>query len=309
LDCDGASRRFLETQALPKAVAAPPQSKALRAKSEFLGSADYDAVSDRDMIIAQLLIPGASEYERKSQRIDFAALSAEHDVRLGKITGADIVHVYAPDEFDPTVVGDLPYVGNTRPRRRRFRKTAQPLHVITPLKDTNDIQIPEAVEDIYFDSAGTRQPGNRATIGTYQRSPVRNIIEQTAARIQRFRDDVDWLLFETVPSPDDLRAVDVWVDPACEEDDFDGFVAEAIAAGAPVIASRTAINTQRLEKGRTGVLVPLRDPNEWTHAILAVLFKPEFRHTRVIAAQQTASKFRSRHRARALAQLYASILQ
>jgi glycosyltransferase involved in cell wall biosynthesis len=255
------------------------------------------------MIIAQLLIPGASEYERKSQRIDFAALSAEHDVRVGEVADADIVHVYAPENFDPAIVGDLPYISNERPKVRRFRKTAQPLQVITPLKDTSHTHIPEAVEDIYFDSAATRQPSNRATIGTYQRSPLRNLTEQTAARIQRCRDDVDWLLFETAPSPDDLRGVDVWVDPACEEDDLDGFVAEAIAAGTPVIASRTAINTQRLEKGRTGVLVPPRDPNEWTHAILAVLFKPEFRHTRVIAARQTASKFRSRHRERALTQL------
>jgi glycosyltransferase involved in cell wall biosynthesis len=101
--------------------------------------------------------------------------------------------------------------------------------------------------------------------------------------------------------------VDVWADPAIDENDYDGFVAEAIAAGVPVIASRTAINTQRLEKGRTGVLVPPRDPNEWTHAILAALFKPEFRHSKTVAAQQTASKFRPRHRARALIQLYESI--
>jgi glycosyltransferase involved in cell wall biosynthesis len=185
--------------------------------------------------------------------------------------------------------------------------------VITPIKETTDTHIPEAVADIYFDCSATKQPSGRATIGTYARSPLRNIIEQTAGRIQRYRDDVDWLLFETFPSPDDLQGVDVWVDPANDENnaehDLDGFVAEAIAAGTAVIASRTAINTQRLEKGRTGVLVPPRDPNEWTHAILAVLFKPEFHQTRVIAAQQTASKFRSRHRIRALTQLYESILQ
>jgi hypothetical protein len=260
------------------------------------------------MIITQLLIPGASEYERKSQRIDFAALSTEHDVRVGNVAGADLVHVYAPDQFDAAVVGNRPYVSNVRPKPRRFRKTAQPLDVITPVKETTDTYIPEAVEDIYF-GAATKQRSDRATIGSYQRRPLRNIIEQTSARIHRFRDDADWLLFETAPSPADLRGVDVWVDPACEENDFDGFVAEAIAAGTPVIASRTAINTQRLEKGRTGVLVPPRDPNEWTHAILAVLFKPEFRHTKVVAAQQTASKFRPRHRARALMQLYESILQ
>ena len=262
------------------------------------------------MIIAQLLLPGASEYERKSQKIDFASLSEQHDVRVGEVTGADIVQIYAPREFDPALIRDIraPYVSNARPKLRLFRRTAQPRHVITPLKDTENAHIPEAVDDRYFGNPATGQPGNRATIGTFSRKSLHNIMEQTAARIQRYRDDVDWLLFDTAPSPEDLRGVDVWVDPAVADDDYDGFVAEAIAAGIPVIASRTAINTQRLEKGRTGVLVPSGDPNEWTHAILAALFKPEFHHDKVIAARQTASKFRPRHRCQALIQLYESIL-
>jgi Glycosyl transferases group 1 len=263
------------------------------------------------MIIAQLLLPNASEYERKSQRIDFAALSAEHEVRLGELANADLVHIYAPHDFDPGVVRDIPapYVSNARPKTRRFRKSVQPHDVITPIKDTAGTFIPEAVDDLYFGSSAIRETGSRATVGSYRRTADTNLIEQTAARVQRFRDDVNWLLFDSPPSPDDLRSVDVWADPAVAEDDFDGFVAEAIAAGTAVIASRTAINTQRLEKGRTGLLVPPRDPNEWTHAILASLFKQEFRHARVVAAQQTASKFRPRHRARALTQLYESILQ
>jgi len=261
------------------------------------------------VIIAQLLLPNASEYERKSQRIDLASLSSAHE--FGEIANADIVHIYAPDGFDPSIVRDLglPYVSNARPKNRRFRKSVQPHSVISPLKETTGTFIPEAVEEIYFGNRETKQPSNRATIGSYVRKTTNNLIEQTAARIHRFRDDVDWLLFDTPPSPIDLQSVDVWADPAVNENDYDGFVAEAIAAGTAVIASRTAINTQRLEKGRTGVLVPPRDPNEWTHAILAVLFKQEFRHERVIASQQTASKFRPRHRARALTQLYESILQ
>jgi hypothetical protein len=261
------------------------------------------------VIIAQLLLPDASEYERKSQRIDFAALSAEH--QFGEIANADIVHIYAPHGFDPGVVRDLgrPYVSNARPKNRRFGKSVQPHNVITPLKETIETFIPEAVDETYFGNPATWQPGNRKIVGSYRRANTNNLIEQTAARIHRFRDDVDWLLFDTAPSPSDLQSVDVWADPAVDENDFDGFVAEAIAAGTAVIASRTAINTQRLEKGRTGVLVPPRDPNEWTHAILTALFKPEFRHARVIAAQQTASKFRPRHRARALTQLYESIVQ
>jgi hypothetical protein len=257
------------------------------------------------VIIGQLLLPGASEYERKSQRIDFASLSAEHEVRLGEIADADLVHIYAPRDFELRL--DRPYVSNARPKRRRFRRNVEPERVVTPLKEMAETFIPEAVDEIYFGNQATRQPGNR--IGTFNRTAITNTIEQTAARLQRFRDDVDWLLFDTPPSPDDLRGVDVWVDPAIDENDYDGFVAEAIAAGTPVIASRTAINTQRLEKGRTGVLVPPRDPNEWTHAILAVLFKPEFRQIKTVAAQQTASKFRPRHRARALNELYESLCQ
>jgi len=257
------------------------------------------------VIIAQLVLPGASEYERKSQRIDFASLSAEHDVRIGDAADADLIHVYAGD--DMRVDLKLPYVCNAHPKRRRFRKTTQPERVITPLKDGPDTFIPEAVEEKYFD--GEEKQRGKPTVGTFARPQLRNIIEQTAARIQRYRDDVDWLLFDTAPSPDDLRGVDVWVDPAMSDTDLDGFAAEAIAAGTAVIASRIVINVQRLEKGRTGVLVPPGDPNEWTHAILAALFKPEFRHSKRIAAQQTASKFRPRHRARALIELYESILQ
>ena len=257
------------------------------------------------MIIAQVVLPGASEYERKSQKIDFDALSVDHDVRIGDVAGADIVHFYAPGEMDRVRDLRAPYISNARPKPRRFRKTIQPHSLITPLKGTTDVYIPEAVNEIYF---GKGEERSGTTIGTYARKDLGNIIEQTAARIQRFRDDVEWLLFDTAPTPDDLRSVDLWVDPASSEGDFDGFVAEAIAAGIAVVASRTAINTQRLEKGRTGVLVPPRDPNEWTHAILTALFKPESRHSKTVAAQQTVPKFRPRHRAAALLQLYKSIL-
>ncbi|HEX3579335.1 MAG TPA: hypothetical protein VHY33_12295, partial [Thermoanaerobaculia bacterium] len=175
------------------------------------------------VIIAQLLLPGASEYERKSQQIDFASLSTEHDVRLGDASGADLVHVYAPGEM--RIELDVPYVSNVRPKPRRFRTTLQPERVITPLKDTADSFVPEAVDEKYFGEA--IREGGKPTVGTFARPQLRNIIEQTAARIQRYRDDVDWLLFESAPSPDDLRGVDVWVDPAMSENDFDGFVAEA----------------------------------------------------------------------------------
>jgi hypothetical protein len=288
----------------------------------------------KQVIIAQLLLPGASAYERKSQAIDAAALAEIHDVRTGAIEGADIVHVYAPKILDPAAVRNItiPFVSNARAKADRWnwRKAPQPSAVISPLKETADTFIPEAVDDQYFETVlgegadGSRSiarqplshsppptphPPQHATIGTFSRDSIRNIVEQTATRIHRFRDDVDWLLFDEAPSLRDLHRVDVWVDPAVDEDDLDGFVAEGLAAGLSVIASRTGINAQRFEKGRTGGLVPPNDPNELTHAILAALFKPEVRQDRITASQQTVSKFRVRHRVRALIQLYESILQ
>ena len=126
--------------------------------------------------------------------------------------------------------------------------------------------------------------------------------------MHRTREEVVFHRFDGAPSPRDLAAVDLWVDFAIAEDDLDGFVAEAIVAGKRVIATRTAANVQRLEKGRTGSLIPPRDSNEMTHAILAALFKPELSEVRRIAARQTASKFRPRQRARALLRLYERLI-
>ena len=89
-----------------------------------------------------------------------------------------------------------------------------------------------------------------------------------------------------------------------EDDDYDGFVAEAMAGGVMVVAARTPINEQRCEGGRAGFLVPRNDPNEMTHAILTALFKPEAARARSEASRQTVAKYRSRYRARALALLY-----
>jgi glycosyltransferase involved in cell wall biosynthesis len=135
-----------------------------------------------------------------------------------------------------------------------------------------------------------------------------NFVEQTLVRIGRFRDDVTWKLFDRPPSPDDLAGVDVWVDPAVEEADLDGFVAEAVVSGKSVVASRTEVNALRLEQGRTGLLAPPNDPNEVTHAILAALFKPEVARSKIEAARQTAGKFRPRQRSRVLERIYETVI-
>jgi len=280
------------------------------------------------MRIAQVLLPGVTEYEQKSQRIDFQALAgAGHEVLLVgpaevPASGAALAHVYGPAVLDGGLFRGwrLPFVasGAVRKPRLALRPPPRPARRFTPLKDTTDSHyLPEAVEEHYFATATERliepSPYQPRRIGSYNprigRRGVADWIELTMARIHRFRDDVAWEIFDTAPSPAELAALDAWIDPARAEDDFNGFVAEALVAGLPVVASRTTVNAQRLEKGRAGLLVPPGDPNEMTHAILTALFKTEVSRGRLDAARQTVSKYRPRHRLRVLAQGYESLIR
>lgn len=258
------------------------------------------------MRIAQIVLPDASAYERKSQRADRIALAERHQL-VEDVENADVAHVYAGVELPRAAfVGfPVPYLASAPMAKSRWswRKPAEPRLVVTPEN------LPEVVEDAYFSwqsAVGSRQ--DRKIVGSYARTATRNHVEQTLHRIQRFRDDVEWKLFPAPPTPEDLVSVDLWVDPAVDETDFDGFVAEALVVGLPVVAARTGINAMRLEKGRTGTLVPPRDPNEMTHAILSALFKPEVAQGQITAARQTNSKFRMRQRLRVLVQLYETLI-
>ena len=264
------------------------------------------------MRIAQIILPGASAYERKSQRADQAALAERHEVIVVSMdeigdANADVAHVYASGELPSAafVRFPIPYIASADLPKRRWtlRKPMAPRVVVSPLAEE---PLPEVVEERYFSDLERRalSPSGPKIVGSFDRPSVRNSVEQTLARIHRFRDDVEWQIFREEPAPEDLASVDVWVDPAVEGDDFDGFTAEALVVGLPVVATRTPINVLRLEQGRTGMLTPPRDPNEMTHAILAALFKKEVAESRQSAARQTVSKFRSRQRIRILTRLY-----
>jgi glycosyltransferase involved in cell wall biosynthesis len=272
------------------------------------------------MRIAQIVLPGASQYERKSQRADFATLSQSHSVvtllpessSQLELPDAEIAHVYGPAEIPAALVRNLslPWVSNAPVRKDRLfgKAPRQPSHLVSPLDVDGAVTLPEAVEEVYFRQPEPREPTSEPRVvgifGADSRTGVRNAVEQAAARLQRFRDDVVFHLFDEMPAATDLAGVDLWLDPACDPEDFDGMVGEALVAGIPVVASRTPINVRRLEQGRTGFLVPVADPNKLTHAILTALFKPEVARARTDAARQTASKFRPRQRLRVLAQLY-----
>ncbi len=258
------------------------------------------------MRIAQIVLSDASQYERKLQRVDRAALAGKHEVlsvsldEVGR-SGAQVAHVYAtelrPADF---VRFPVPYVSSAGfPKSRfSFRKPVPP----------HRVELPEAVEDAYFGITRASVPHDVKVVGSFARKAITNMVEQTLLRIHRFRSDVRWNLYGDPPSPEDLAGVDAWVDPAADPADLDGFVAEALVVGLPVVTGRTPVNVQRLEQGRTGFLVPPGDPNEMTHAILAALFKAEVAESKQKSAAQTVSKFRARPRLRILQAVYESLI-
>jgi hypothetical protein len=227
------------------------------------------------MRIFHVVLPGASEYEKKSQRIDFEALRGEHQIIVvddpQKAASADVAQIYGPPSWPANLTEAVPeeFFGGAA------RVPARPAGV------------------------GAR----RHTIGSFLRQSIIPIVERTIPRLHRTRDDIEWLLLERPPSRADFDQFDAWVDPTAGEKDWDGFVAEALVAGKIVVASRTPINVKRLEEGRIGLLVRPGDANELTHAILAALFKPEVAQQKIEAARQTISKFHPRQRLRALVPL------
>ncbi|MEO6259070.1 MAG: glycosyltransferase [Thermoanaerobaculia bacterium] len=286
------------------------------------------------MRILQILLPGSSAYERKSQRVDAAALSGSHEVLtasdLSGIPSADLIHLYAPAQIAGRRLRGLalPCVTNAALTQSRipWLRASSPVTVISPLPAAGVAVVPEGVEERYFDEPGERstdgsvgatapstvggsstEAGRPRVVGSFDRPALRGLVEQTAGRLHRFREDVSWHLFDRDPTPADFDHLDAWVDPATDPFDLDGFVAEALVRGLPVVAARTPINTLRLENGRTGWLVPADDPNELTHAILSALFKPELGQNKISAVKQTRSKFRPRQRLRVLIPLYEAL--
>ena len=221
-------------------------------------------------------MPSATPFGQKCQRVDAAAFE------YVPLSEAEWIHEYGEKE---TI--------RKKSWLRVFRSGGAPL------------DLPEPVEDEWFQAEIATAVGT--TVASFARPKLRNVIEQTLSRIQRTRDDIEWLAFERPPTVEEMTSIAVWVDPATSPDDRDGFVAEAVVAGRMCVATRTPVNAARLENGRTGLLVPPSDPNELAHAILAALFKPEVAQQKIDAARQTRSKFRPRQRQRALESIYESL--
>src|SRR5436190_189336 len=138
------------------------------------------------MIIAQIVLDDASQYERKCQRIDAESLAAAGHVVTGDAASADVVHVYAGRTL-PALKLEQPFVANVGATKRRFsvRRAGNPAAIVTPFN------VSEAVEERFFASTGgdgAAAPQSKNVLGSFVRSSVQVMFEQTMHRIDRFRE-------------------------------------------------------------------------------------------------------------------------
>ena len=108
---------------------------------------------------------------------------------------------------------------------------------------------------------------------------------EVAAMFASLGDRVTWT--GAVP-PGDLPALyasaDLYVWPACNEA-YGMALLEAQAAGVPVVAGREGGVADVVEDGRTGLLVPPRDPPSFAAAVRALLVDPARRRALGVAAR------------------------
>ena len=117
-------------------------------------------------------------------------------------------------------------------------------------------------------AAAWRTPANLILIGP---GSDRQALAELAASLG-ISDRVQFV--GAVPDPaDHLRAADIFVLPSVAEG-MSNSLLEAMATALPCVVSGIGGNTDLIDDGRTGVLVPEASPNAWSSALIGLLRDP-----------------------------------
>jgi glycosyltransferase involved in cell wall biosynthesis len=273
------------------------------------------------MVIAQLLGRECSMFDRKMAALDrmflpelitetwtetdkwcneggerLSASELASNLRRGNVS----LHVYGRAlPLEVIRAASQPYVAATAPTASRslFSKAApQPAVVLNGE--------PESVDPTFLETTWSPHERPAKIAGSISREGADRVRELALARLFRFRTDVEWRSFSALPAATQMMELDLWIDPAPDENDRDGYTAEAVSLGMPIVAAKTEINVRRLDGGRAGRLFPPRDANELVHAALNVLFKPETHQPLLEEARASKERFSPQTRAHYLREIY-----
>lgn len=271
------------------------------------------------MRIAQIVASTLSALEAREQRLDLAALQPLFPVLVltadprGRSTDAGRRPLEAILKESEATVAHL--YGRSLLTRRLLGRIALPvvapaaapsprlpwLRIRQPDAVLDDATAPPAVPPEYFQAGSANKGATRVGVLARDEEAAR-AVAATRQRIERFREDIRWRIFQKVPDAPDMRLLGAWIDPV--PDRASGGIPEAMAAGVPVIAARTSFTVALLEDGKAGFLIPPGDPNELAHAILATLFKAEMTDPKRRRASELAERFRPERRAEMLIRIY-----
>ena len=154
---------------------------------------------------------------------------------------------------------------------------------LTPLKGQEEILraariVVDQSHNAYFIIAGTdHSPDGKNRLRLEQLISELNLAEH--ARLVGWLDD----------SADFYSALDVFVS-ASHTESFGLAIAEAMAAGAPVLATATDGALEVITEGETGFLVPVGDVPALASNLLRLLTQPAERNRISVAAQKTAAE-------------------
>ncbi|MEX2027010.1 MAG: glycosyltransferase family 4 protein, partial [Pirellulaceae bacterium] len=123
-----------------------------------------------------------------------------------------------------------------------------------------------------------------------QEQSLRALLHDTGlsqrARVLGFRSDI----------PELTAAYDIAMVPSLFQEPFGLVVAEAMAAGKPVVASRVGGIPEIVTDGDTGVLVPAGDPAEIARAVALLLRSPDKQRQMGFAGQRRVEQLFTRSR-------------
>jgi len=124
--------------------------------------------------------------------------------------------------------------------------------------------IVQTIPQCHFVAAGDVSPENRELLS----SRLQKLSLEKQFAFLGFRQDV----------PEFLADLDVFVLPSTSEG-FSLATVEAMAAGRPVVVTRSGGPEEIVEDGRSGILVPAGDPESLARAVIHVLQQPEMART------------------------------
>lgn len=127
-------------------------------------------------------------------------------------------------------------------------------------------RLSKSFPETHFVLVGDPFPGYEPILEQVKRE-IREKSLETRVTYLGFREDI----------PEVMASLDIFVLPSVSPDSFPTVILEAMAAGKPVVATRSGGASEMVDEGETGFLIPIRDEKQGTVALEKLLVDTSLR--------------------------------